>query len=355
VFTQAEIEEIAGYVGNFRTTLASGNGRAGSTVLEHGVVIVATGGEEYKPTEYLYGESAQVVTQMELEANLESGKWKPAPGDQVVMIQCVGSRQPDRPYCSRTCCSEAIKNALKIKEISPDTKVFVLYRDIRTYGFKEDFYRQAKEQGVIFALYEEDRKPQVVTGDIDGNQVLRVKVREPGASADLTIDADMLVLSVATVPLPQNRILAQMLKVPLNDEGFFLEAHVKLRPVDFATEGVYVCGLAHSPKFIDETIAQANAAASRACTVLTKEIIEAEGTIPRVNTARCTACGLCELICAYKAVAVTVVDQRRGTMAAQINEALCKGCGACTAGCRSGAIDLQGFTDAQIVAAIEAF
>jgi heterodisulfide reductase subunit A len=146
-----------------------------------------------------------------------------------------------------------------------------------------------------------------------------------------------------------------MLKVPLNDDGFFLEAHVKLRPVDFATEGVYVCGLAHSPKFIDETIAQAHAAASRACTVLTKEIIEVEGTIPRVNIARCTACGLCESVCAYKAVAVEVVDQRRGTLAAQVNEALCKGCGACAAGCRSGAIDLQGFADKQIMAVIEAF
>jgi heterodisulfide reductase subunit A len=148
--------------------------------------------------------------------------------------------------------------------------------------------------------------------------------------------------------------LAQMLKVPLNDDGFFLEAHVKLRPVDFATEGVFVCGLAHSPKFIDETIAQASAAASRASTVLSKEIIEVEGTIPTVNVARCAACGVCELVCAYKAVEVTVVDQRLGTMAAQVNQALCKGCGACAASCRSGAIDLQGFTDAQIMSVIEA-
>jgi heterodisulfide reductase subunit A len=354
VFTQAGIDEIAGYVGNFHTTLASGNGRTESTALEHGVVIVATGGREHKPTEYLYGESPQVVTQMELEANLASGAWTPVAGNQVVMIQCVGSRQADRPYCSRTCCSEAIKNALKIKEISPDTDVFVLYRDIRTYGFKEDYYRKAREQGVIFVPYEEDRKPLVAQENVGDKQVIRVKIWEPGIGGDLVVDADLLVLSVATLPLSDNRALAQMLKVPLNDDGFFLEAHVKLRPVDFATEGVYVCGLAHSPKFIDETIAQASAAASRACTVLSKEIIEVEGTIPRVNIARCTACGLCELICAYKAVEVTVVDQRLGTMAAQVNEALCKGCGACAAACRSGAIDLQGFTDAQIMAVIEA-
>jgi heterodisulfide reductase subunit A2 len=354
VFTQAEIDEITGYVGNFHTTLTSGNGHKEQTVLEHGVVIVATGGGEYEPTEYLYGESPQVVTQMELEANLVSGDWVPAAGNQVVMIQCVGSRQEDRLYCSRTCCSEAIKNALKIKEISPDTNVFVLYRDIRTYGFKEDYYQEAREQGVIFVPYEEDAKPLVVQDQAGGREVIRVKAWDPGMGGDLVIDADLLALSVATLPLPENKSLAQMLKVPLNDDGFFLEAHAKLRPVDFATEGVFVCGLAHSPKFMDETIAQASAAASRASTVLSKEIIEAEGTIPRVNIARCAACGLCELICAYKAVEVTVVDQRRGTMAAQVNQALCKGCGACAASCRSGAIDLQGFTDDQIMAVIEA-
>jgi heterodisulfide reductase subunit A len=354
VFTGAEIDEIAGYVGNFHTTLTSSNGHIEQTVLEHGVVIVATGGREHRPTEYLYGESPQVVTQMELEASLASGEWVPVAGNQVVMIQCVGSRQEDRPYCSRTCCSEAVKNALKIKEISPDTDVFVLYRDIRTYGFKEDYYQEARERGVIFIPYEEDRKPLVEQAKAGDRQAVRVRVWEPAMGGDLVIDADLLVLSVATLPLAENKTLAQMLKVPLNDDGFFLEAHAKLRPVDFATEGVFVCGLAHSPKFIDETIAQASAAASRASTVLSKEIIEAEGTIPRVNIARCAACGLCELICAYKAVEVTVVDQRRGTMAAQVNQALCKGCGACAAACRSGAIDLQGFTDDQIVAVIEA-
>jgi heterodisulfide reductase subunit A len=354
VFTQAEIDEITGYVGNFHTTLTSRNGHEEQTVLEHGVVIVATGGGEYEPAEYLYGESPQVVTQMELEASLASGAWVPAAGDQVVMIQCVGSRQADRLYCSRTCCSEAIKNALKIKEISPDTDVFVLYRDIRTYGFKEDYYQKAREQGVIFVPYEEDAKPFVTQEQAGGRAVIRVKAWDPGMGGDLVIDADRLVLSVATLPLPENKVLAQMLKVPLNDDGFFLEAHAKLRPVDFATEGVFVCGLAHSPKFIDETIAQASAAASRASTVLSKEIIEVEGTIPRVNVARCAACGLCELICAYKAVEVTVVDERRGTMAARVNQALCKGCGACAASCRSGAIDLQGFTDDQIMAVIEA-
>jgi len=230
----------------------------------------------------------------------------------------------------------------------------VLYRDVRTYGFKEDFYRQARERGVIFVPYDEDRKPEVTRENVGGEEVLKVRVWDTATGEELVIDADLLALSVAIVPSSGNRALAQMLKIPLNDDGFFLEAHVKLRPVDFATGGVFVCGLAHAPKFMDETIAQANAAASRACTVLTKEKIEAEGIIPRVNIARCSACGLCELVCAYKAVEVRLVDERSGIMAAQVNEALCKGCGACAAGCRSGAIDLQGFTDAQIVAAINA-
>jgi heterodisulfide reductase subunit A len=354
VFTEAYIEEITGNVGAFRTTLMAGNGRKEPTVLEHGVVIVATGGQENKPAEYLYGKDPRVITQLTLEERLEKGTWKPEAGQQVVMIQCVESRDPSRPYCSRICCSEAIKNALRIKQMSPGTDVFVLYRDIRTYGFKEDFYRKAREQGVIFVQYDEDEKPRVSRENVNGQQVLRVKTPDYAMEGELVIDADLLVLSVAVSPPPGNSVLAKMLKVPLNDDSFFLEAHAKLRPVDFATEGVYLCGLAHAPKFMDEHITQANAAAARACTVLTRETIEVEGTIPQVNIARCVACGLCEEVCAYSAIAVTVVDQRRGTQAAQINEALCKGCGACVAGCRSGALDLQGFTDAQIVAAIEA-
>jgi heterodisulfide reductase subunit A len=351
VYTQAYIESVAGNVGNFQTTLVSGNGRREQAVLEHGVVIVATGGVENKPTEYLYGQHSQVITQLELESKLEVEGWKPASTDQVVMIQCVESRDSQRPYCSRICCGEAIKNALRIKRANPDTNVFVLYRDIRTYGFKEDAYRKAREQGVIFIPYDLDSKPKVTPA---GGKQLQVRVTDPVMGEDVVIDADLLVLSVAVSPPPGNSILAQMLKVPLNDDGFFLEAHAKLRPVDFATEGVFLCGLAHAPKYMEEHITQANAAAARACTILTKEIIEAEGTIPRVDITRCVACGLCELVCAYKAISVQVVDERRGTKAAVVNEALCKGCGACAAGCRSGAVDVQGFTDAQIVAAIEA-
>jgi heterodisulfide reductase subunit A len=361
VYKGAQIESITGYVGNFHTRLTGGNGRSEPIELEHGIVIVATGGLEHKPMEYMYGEHPRVVTQLDLEARLDTGQWRMSWNlpeldriKRVVMVQCVESRQPDRPYCSRICCGEAIKNALRLKEANPDTQVFILYRDIRTYGFNEEFYQEARERGVIFVRYDPSEKPRVVTQSSAGGDSLFVRLPDPAAGSDLVIDADLLVLSVAVEPPPGNSALAQMLKIPLNDDGFFLEAHAKLRPVDFATEGVFLCGLAHAPKYIDEHIAQANAAAARASTVLNRDFIEAEGTIPTVDTARCTACGLCETICAYKAVQVVVVDERRGTMAAQVNQALCKGCGACAAGCRSGALDLQGFTDAQVVAAITA-
>jgi heterodisulfide reductase subunit A len=361
VYKEAQIQDITGYVGNFQTTLASGNGRAEPVPLEHGVVIVATGGIEHRPTEYMYGQHPRVVTQLDLESVLDTGHWRsdgslPSLDDikRVVMVQCVESRQPDRPYCSRICCGEAIKNALRLKETNPNIEVFILYRDIRTYGFNEVYYQEARERGVVFARYDEQEKPQVVTRSGAGGDRLVVTLPDRAMDGNLVLETDLLVLSVAVDPPAGNSDLAKMLKIPLNDDGFFLEAHAKLRPVDFATEGVFLCGLAHAPKFIDEHIAQANAAAARASTVLNQEFIEAEGTIPTVNIARCTACGLCEAICAYKAVQVAVVDERRGTMAAQVNQALCKGCGACAAGCRSGALDLQGFTDAQVVAAITA-
>jgi len=373
VFAEAEVQDVSGYVGNFITTVHVNGGE--NEELGHGVVIVATGAEEYRSQEHLYGEDPRVVTQSELEAMLagagnevqvtsdegegtvwpSSATWSPKHPDSVVMIQCVGSRNGEHPYCSRTCCSEAVKNALKIKELSPETSVLVLYRDMRTYGFKEDYYRRAREAGVIFMHYDAEREPQVGKQHLNGKDILQVRLPDPLTGDTLVIDADLVVLSVATVPRSENRALAQMLKVPLNEDGFFLEAHVKLRPVDFATEGVFVCGLAHSPKFVEESIAQAEAAASRACTILSREMIEAEGVVPTVNVSRCTACGLCELVCAYNAVEVTVVDERRGIKAAQVNEALCKGCGACAAGCRSGAIDLRGFTNEQVLAAITAF
>ncbi len=345
VFTNTEPKEISGYIGNFKTTLTSGE------ELEHGIIIVATGGEELKTDEYLNGKNKNVLTQMELEERLSHKDSEIGNLKCVVMIQCVGSREDNRPYCSRVCCSESIKNALKIKEINPEAQVFVLYRDMRTYGFKEDYYRNAREKGVIFIRYNEHEKPQV----LEDRGSLRVSVNDEVLGEKLILQPDLVVLGVATVPHQENKSLAQMLKVPLNDDGFFLEAHVKLRPVEFATEGIFVCGLAHNPKFLDESITQANAAASRASIILSQDEIEAEGTVATVNISRCSTCGMCESLCAYKAIEVKTVDEKRGIRAAVVTEAMCKGCGACVANCRSSALDLRGFTDDQIFLAINSF
>lgn len=345
VFTNAQAKEISGYVGNFKTTLISGK------ELEHGIIIVASGAQELKTDEYLYGKNKNVVTQMELEKKLSPQSSKIDNLKSVVMIQCVGSREDTRPYCSRVCCSESIKNALKIKQANSEVDIFVLYRDMRTYGFKEDYYRKAREKGVIFVRYSEEEKPQVV----EEKGSLKVSLKDEVLGGELILWPDLVVLGVATVPGEENKSLAQMLKVPLNEDGFFLEAHVKLRPVEFATEGIFLCGLAHSPKFIDESITQANAAVSRASIILSQDEIEAEGTVATVNISRCSACGMCESLCAYKAIEVKTVDEKRGISAAVVTEAMCKGCGACVANCRSSALDLRGFTDDQLFLAISSF
>ena len=354
VYKGSDIKEISGYVGNFQTTVQSQDGSVESRsprreeTFQHGVILVATGGVEYLPDEYLYGQDPRVVTQSQLEEKLAASEFQ---GDTVVMIQCVGSRDENRPYCSRFCCSQAIKNALNIKKQNPDANVFVLYRDMRTYGFREAQYKQAREAGVIFIRYDLANKPDVYVED----GKLYISVLDPIIGEEILLEPDLLALSVAAMPNEDSQELAQMLRVPLNADGFFLEAHVKLRPVDFATEGIFVCGLCHSPKSIEETIDQACAAVSRASTILSSDVIEAEGLISQVDITRCTACGMCETVCAYKAIEVKVVDERRGTKAAQINEALCKGCGVCAANCRCEAIDVRGFTDAQIYSMINAF
>ena len=376
LYTKSEIKEIIGYVGNFKTLLATKNEK--KKEIEHGVVIVATGAEEYKPTEYLYGQDDRVVTQRELEERLAvngeqlavSSEHRPINTNRqtsineqrssnndsqltnissqvlntVVMIQCVGSRDEERPYCSRMCCSQAIKNALKLREFNPKLNIYILYRDIRSYGIKELYYKKAREEGVIFIRYEEDSKPEVRNND----GKLNIKVKDLILNRDLLIGTDLLVLSSGIVANKGNKNLSQMLKVPLNADGFFLEAHVKLRPVDFATDGIFVCGLAHYPKDISEAITQAKASAARAMTILTKEYLQAEGKISEIRKDRCSGCGLCVEICPYKALEL---DEKEKV--AVVNEALCKGCGACVSSCRANAIDLKGFKDEQILAALE--
>jgi len=335
----ASIEAIDGYVGNFKTKLRHGDSL---TEIEHGAVILATGAQERKPDEYAYGETPAVLTQLDLERHMAEGLLKDI--QNLVMVQCVGSRETGRNYCSRVCCNQAIKNALLLKEQNPDMDITILYRDIRSYGLGELQYREAREAGIAFLRYEKDQKP---TAEPHG-EGLRIRVYDPILKEDISLPADRLILSSAIEPdIRRNTAMAQMMKVPLNQNGFFLEAHMKLRPVDFAPEGIYVCGLAHGPKNMTECIIQGKAAAGRAATIIARDHLETEGAIAAAHTKACAACGECERVCPYKAVEVS--DEGH----AIIKEVLCKGCGTCSAACRSGAIDVNGFSDRQVLAELE--
>jgi len=342
VYLGAEVAEVNGFVGNFKSHIKLQNGE--KKEIEHGIVIVATGAVEYKPTEYLYGKDQRVMTQHELEQTIANGQFK---AKNVVMIQCVGARNEERPNCSRICCGQAIKNALKIKEISPQTEIYVLYKDMRAYGFKEDYYREAAIKGVLFINYEDERKPKVT----NENGKLKVTFWEPVIKEEVEIEPNLLVLSAATIPNPDNKHVAEMLKVPLTKDGFFLEAHMKLRPVDFATDGVFLCGMAHSPKYIDESIAQACATAARATTILSKSTLEMEGIIANVNEDLCSGCRICEYLCPYGAIEMKDKD---GKITAHVIEALCKGCGACGTACPTKAITMGHFTTEEILAQVKA-
>jgi heterodisulfide reductase subunit A len=341
VHLNAEVADIEGYVGNFKTTLTQGGDKKG---INHGIVIVATGAVEYKPTEYLYGVDERVLTQRELEERLAEGAFS---AKTVAMIQCVGSRNDERPNCSRICCVQAIKNALKIKELSPETDVYILYKDIRTYGFNEDYYRKAADEGVLFMRYDDAHKPKVTRE----NGTLKVLAMDPVLKTWFPIEPDLLALSAATIPNPENEHIAQMLKVPLTKDGFFLEAHMKLRPVDFATDGVFLCGLAHSPKLIEESLSQACGAAARAATILSQKRLEVEGAIANVNEDLCSGCRICEAVCEYGAIEMKEKD---GKLVSSVLEALCKGCGVCGSTCPTGAIGMFHFTDEEILAQVGA-
>lgn len=344
VLLNAEVVAFSGHVGHFSSTVRnrqSGEGRE----LESGAVIVATGGREYEPTEYLRGRSDTVWTQTELEQCLDDPHGGLDGVRSLVMIQCVGSREPDNLYCSRVCCSTAIKNALAIKERYPSVNVFVLFRDIRTYGFKELEYRKAREAGIIFLRYDRERKP-VVEETRDGTLV---HVFDEILGGEVEIPADRVVLSAAIRPHPETEHLGALLKVPRNDVGFFMEAHMKLRPLDFASEGIYLCGLAHGPKNIPETLAQARGAAARAATVLSKEVLQVSGEISVVDPDLCAACLTCVRVCPF---GVPEIDPR--TNRAYIEPAGCQGCGICASVCPRKAIRLQHHTDSQILSKVSA-
>lgn len=344
VYTEAEIVDVAGYVGNFETKVKIKNFE--EKVIKHGATVIAIGAEEYKPNEYLYGEHENVVTQVELGEMIVNEDEKIKNAQSVVMIQCVGCRNEERNYCSRVCCSHAVKNALKLKEKNPEIDVYILYRDMRTYGFLENYYREAVDKEVRFIRYDLDNMPKV---EANGDKV-NVIIKDPILEKELLIEADILTLSAAVIPAKDSEKIAGLYKVPLNQDGFFKEAHVKLRPVDFATEGVYIAGTAHYPKHIREVITQAYGAAGRVLTLLSHDTVTSSGAICIVDKKKCIGCGACIEACAYGAIEFKLEKQAKK---ADVNPILCKGCGLCNSKCPTGAIQLKHFTDDQIETQID--
>jgi heterodisulfide reductase subunit A-like polyferredoxin len=341
IHLEAELADFHGFIGNFSSLIRESDGKRAA--IDHGVVIVATGAREERPGLYGLGQSDKVVTGMDLERMLADDPTLSA-AKAVGFILCAGSLDEHRPYCSRTCCAQSIKNAIRLKEADPDRPVYVWFKEIRTFGLAEQYYTRARELGVIFTRYENDAEPRV---DADGS--VSVAYRDPYLGRDLVLAVDLLVLATPTIANEGNDKVATTLKVPLTAEGFFLEAHVKLRPVDFSSEGIFLCGSAHYPKGIEETISQAYAAAGRAASILAKPALKAGGVVAEVDEEKCAACLTCVRICPYE---VPIIDPT--TKKAKIEAAACQGCGVCVAECPAKAIELHHYTDAQIFAKEEA-
>ena len=347
VYHNAAITKATGYIGNFVTTIQSDKG---ISEIKHGASVIATGVGVYKPNEYLYGQDERVTTHLELEESMSKGDAKILNAKSLVMIQCVGCRNEERNYCSRLCCSESVKNAIKLKEINPDMDIYILYRDIRTYGFNEDFYREARGKKVRFIRYEMNDKPVVEAVKVKGKDTLRITLTDQTLNIKVAIDADIVSLAAAIIPANTEEI-ARLFKVTLNPDGFFKEAHVKLKPVEFATDGVFLCGMAHYPKFINETINQSYGCAGRVLTLLSKDIVTASGSVCEITEKRCMGCGECAKVCTYGALELR--DSKQGKKAV-INPVLCKGCGLCNSKCPTGAISVKHYTDDELLCQIDA-
>jgi heterodisulfide reductase subunit A-like polyferredoxin len=338
VMFNSAVTETSGFIGNFKSTVKT---QAGDQELDHGVTIMATGGKAYQPEEYLYGKNDNVFLAFELDKAIVEKDSRVTDAKQAVFIQCVGSREPERPYCSRLCCTHSVESALELKSLNPDMDVFILYRDMRTYGDKELLYKEAREKGVIFVRFDLDGKP-VAEQTSEGG--LQVTVKDPILGLPVVLRPDILTLASAVLPNPTEE-LGELFKVSRNAEGFFNEAHAKLRPVDFPSDGIFLAGLAHYPKPIDETIAQAKAAAGRAATFLGMDLVKVGGIVAEVEADKCAVCLTCVRTCPFN---VPVIDYE--VDAAFIDPAKCQGCGVCVSECPAKAINLKHYTDTQIIA-----
>ncbi len=339
IYLNSEVKDAKGYVGNFKTTIATST--SGETKeIGHGVTIISTGAHSLKPDEYLYGKNPQILRWFQLDKMITKEPDTIKKAKVWAFILCVGSREPERPYCSKICCTHALVNALELKKLNPNIEIYILYRDMRTYGIKENLYTEARDKGIVFIRYDLDHKPKIKEED---NGRLKVTVTDSLLEEPITIYPDYITLQTAIIPRDHEN-LAKLFKIPMNGDKFFLEAHMKLRPVDFATEGIYVAGLVHYPKPIDETIAQAQAAAARAVTVLSKEYITAGGAVASVNEELCAACLTCVWVCPY---GVPFINERGK---AYIEPLKCRGCGICAAECPAEAITLHHFKDEQTLA-----
>lgn len=323
---------MEGYVGNFVTTLSSGE------KIKHGVTVIATGARENKPEGFLYGNNSRVLTTLELEEKMAAGDPSIRQAAAIAFIQCAGTRNKKRPYCSRVCCGMTVRLILQLKRENPQCRVVVFYRDMVTYGFLEQFYQEVRDLGVVFARYPDEQEPVVEETAGQGAATLKVTAVDTSLGRAVSVQADIVALASGIVPAGDNRKLSQMFKVPLNEEGFFLEAHLKLRPVDFAAAGIFMGGLAHSPKNVEESIIQAKAAAARAGALLGKKTLSANPVSAVVNPAKCQGCLTCVRLCPFNAP--KMVKNR-----ARIEPLACQGCGVCAGECPNKAIELLGYGD----------
>jgi heterodisulfide reductase subunit A len=338
VYMLTEVKEVSGTLGNFTCKLADAQGK--ETNINYGAAIIANGADIYKPEEYLYGEDPNILLSLDLDQEIMQNVDRLRAVNTAVFIQCVGSREPNRPYCSKVCCTHSIHKALTLKELNPDMDIYILYRDIRTYGEREDVYREARLKGIRFIRYDIEDKPTVEKRD--GR--LRVTVKDQVIKRSVEIDTDIITLASAVVPRDDNTLFSQLFKVAMTQDGFFMEAHAKLRPVDFASGGMFVCGLAHGPKAIDEAISQAKATVSRACTIISKKEMMVGGAVAEVDPDLCAICLTCIRVCPF---GVPQIDYENAV--AKIDPGACQGCGICASMCPNNAIQVSHFKDIQMI------